>query len=212
MMADPAFGETEGGLQAPHVIKAGREYLMFYGDWENIALAKGVDGKTFARQLTPSGKSGLFSEGPGANTRDIMMLKVGDLWHGYYSAFPDQMGAVYLRTTNDFQKWSESKKVAFGGSAGTGKAAAECPFVYYHQPSGYYYLFRTQIYGAKAMTRVYRSKDPTDFGVNDDKYLVTQLPVAAPELVEHEGTLYMAALLPSLKGIQIAKVKWVEKQ
>jgi len=36
--------ETEGGLQAPHVIPLRNEYLMFYGDWEHIAMAKGVDG------------------------------------------------------------------------------------------------------------------------------------------------------------------------
>ena len=58
---------------------------------------------------------------------------------------------------------------------------------------------------------MYRSKDPTDFGVNDDKYLVATVPYAAPEIVEHEGQTYIAALLPSLKGIQIAKLKWVPK-
>jgi hypothetical protein len=57
-----------------------------------------------------------------------------------------------------------------------------------------------------AETRVYRSKDPTDFGINDDRYLVETLPVAAPEIIESHGQLYIAALLPSLKGIQIAKL------
>jgi hypothetical protein len=32
MEADPAFGETAGGLQAPHVLKIGAGYYMFYGD------------------------------------------------------------------------------------------------------------------------------------------------------------------------------------
>src|SRR5271156_4286361 len=57
MMADPNFGETEGGLQAPFVLKEGSDYYMFYGTWEHIAMAKSEDGKTFARQLTPDGKS-----------------------------------------------------------------------------------------------------------------------------------------------------------
>ncbi len=35
----PAFGETSGGLQAPYVTKIGKEYVMFYGDWENICKA-----------------------------------------------------------------------------------------------------------------------------------------------------------------------------
>ncbi len=89
MEADSAFGETLGGLQAPHVIKVGREYIMFYGDWEHICMAKGVDGKTFARQLLPNGKSGMFSEGPGNNTRDVMALRIGNLFHLYYTAYPN---------------------------------------------------------------------------------------------------------------------------
>jgi len=31
---------------------------------------------------------------------------------------------------------------------------------------------------------------------------------AVPEIIEHGGQLYMAALLPSLKGIQIARLRW----
>src|SRR5437764_224342 len=47
MMADPNFGETEGGVQAPFVLKEGSDYYMFYGDWEHISMAKSKDGKTF---------------------------------------------------------------------------------------------------------------------------------------------------------------------
>ena len=149
MEADAAFGETPGGLQAPHVVKIGSEYVMFYGDWENICKAKGVDGKTFARQLQPNGKAGMFTEGAGNNTRDVMVIRVGKLYHAYYTAYPDKQGADYVRTSKDLNTWSPSKKVAFGGAAGTGPFSAECPFVYYHKESGYYYLFRTQRYGAE---------------------------------------------------------------
>jgi hypothetical protein len=47
---------------------------------------------------------------------------------------------------------------------------------------------------------VYRSKDPTDFGVNNDKYLVGTIPYAVPEIIEHDGQAYIAALLPSLRA------------
>lgn len=212
MQADPAFGETAGGLQAPYVIKIGREYYMFYGDWENICLARSVDGKTFARQLTPGGKSGLFTEGPGLNTRDVMVLRIGKKYHAYYTATPKGKGYVYVRTSKDLRNWSASRAVAFGGAAGTRGGAAECPFVYYHQQSKYYYLFRTQRYGERAQTSVYRSKNPMEFGIDDDRYLLGTLPVAAPEIVEHEGQLYVAALLPTLKGIRVAKLKFVPKE
>lgn len=211
MEADPAFGETAGGLQAPYVVKIAGEYFMFYGDWENICKARSMDGKTFARQLQPNGKSGMFTEGPGNNTRDPMVIRVGKLYRAYYTAYPNQQGADYVRTSRDLKTWSASKMVAFGGVAGTSPYSAECPFVYYHKASGYYYLFRTQRYGANAQSSVYRSKDPMNFGVGDDRFLLGTLPVAAPEIVEHDGQLYIAALMPSLKGIHIARLKFTPK-
>src|SRR6185369_17338296 len=38
MQADPALGETRGGLQAPYVLRHANKYYMFYGDWANICL------------------------------------------------------------------------------------------------------------------------------------------------------------------------------
>jgi hypothetical protein len=211
MEADTAFGETLGCLQAPYVIKENNQYIMFYGDCENICKASGTDGKTFARQLQANNKAAMFTEGLGSNSRDVMVIKVGNTYYAYYSASGKKGNADFVRTSKDLNKWSASTLVAFGGAAGTGPWSAECPFVYFHKPTGYYYLFRTQIYGANAKTSVYRSKDPMKFGVDDDQYLVTTLPVAAPEIIEHQGQLYMAALLPSLKGIQIARLKFVPK-
>jgi len=212
MQADAAAGETPGGLQAPHVIRIGDIFHMFYGDWEHICLATGADGKTFARRPGPDGKTGMFSEGPGNNTRDPMAIRVGDRWHCYYTAYPNKEGSVYLRTSADLKLWSESKKVAFGGAAGTNPYSAECPFVFYHKESKYYYLFRTQRYGANAQTTVYRSADPADFGVNDDRCRVGTLPIAAPEIIEHEGRTFVAALLPGLDGIRIARLSWAPRK
>src|SRR5258705_1543401 len=62
MEARPDAGETAGGLQAPHVVKIGSLYHMLYGDWENICVATGENGKTFARRLNLNGKTGMFSE------------------------------------------------------------------------------------------------------------------------------------------------------
>jgi len=211
MMADPNFGETEGGLQAPFVLKEGSDYYMFYGDWEHIALAKSQDGKTFARQLTSEGKSGMFSEGPESNTRDPMVIKIGSLYYIYYTAHINAYGFDFARTSKDLLHWSKSTKVAYGGSQGSGGSSAECPFVYYHQASGYYYLLRNQVYGQNAKFSVYRSKDPLDFGRDNDRYLVETMPYAAPEIVDFEGQTYLAVLLPNLKGIQIARLKWGPK-
>ena len=188
---------------------------MLYGDWEHICLASSEDGKTFTRYRAKDGKPQLFSQSLNCNTRDPMALPINGLWHCYYTAYPDHQGAVFCRTSKDLAAWSGPTTVAFGGQAGTGPFSAECPFVVELFP-GQFYLFRTQRYGTNAITRVYQSTNPLDFGVQTDqrdvtpadKHLVASLPVAAPELVRWRGQWYIAYLLPSLKGIQLSKLKW----
>ena len=195
MKADPDVGETNGGLQAPHVIRRDGKFLMFYGDWQHIAMAASEDGKTFDRQLNRAGTVGLFDEGPGSNTRDPMVLPIGDVLYCYYTAYLGGRGADYCRMSwTNLGDWGPSKLVAFGGQAGTNPFSAECPHVVYLD--GYYYLFRTQRYGEDAQTSVYRSQDPLDFGIEDDRCFVGTLPVAAPEIIRHNGKWFIAALNP----------------
>jgi hypothetical protein len=207
MRADPRTGELEGGLQAPFVFRNGRSYKMFYGGWDDICSATSADGKKFERRLDAHGKVTLF--GSGGNKRDPMLLRIGDLWHCYYTAHPGDIGADYCRTSRDLRTWREERIVAKGGKAGSGPWSAECPFVVELQ-RGQFYLFRTQHYGLNQQTSVYFSHDPMDFGVDHDEgHFVYTLPVAAPEIIQHEGRYYIAALLPSLKGIQLARLEWV---
>jgi hypothetical protein len=207
MQADPNVGETAGGLQAPHVIRRNDEFLMFYGDWQHIALSTSADGKSFKRRLNRAGTVGLFDEGPDANTRDAMALQVGHEVFCYYTAYPGGKGADFCRrSSGDLKSWSDSKVVAFGGKAGTNPFSAECPHVV--KVGDVYFLFRTQKYGENAQTLVYRSDDPLDFGIDDDSKLVGSLPVAAPELIEHGAEWFIAALNPRLDGIRVARLEW----
>jgi hypothetical protein len=221
MEADPALGETPGGLQAPHVIKLGDTWHMLYGDWVNICHATSKDGKAFTRVVQPNGRTGMFSEGPAANTRDIMLLPHDGRWYAYYTCHPNSQGMDCLRTTTDFKQWSDSKVVAFGGQASTGPWSAECPHVVKLGDAGFY-LFRTQSYGSPekgdirkrgpAKTSVYHSNDPAMFGINqDERYFSCTLPVAAPEIILHEGQYYIAAINEgALDGIRIARLKWAK--
>jgi hypothetical protein len=196
-------------LQAPHVIVIDDVYHMLYGDWCNICLATSHDGKQFERFAGDDGRPQLFGDDrpdEWVNARDPMVLAVGETFHCYYTAFPGRKGSVYCRTSRDLKRWSEPITVAFGGQAGTKFYSAECPHAVFRH--GWYYLFRTQRYGQNAQTSVYRSKDPLDFGIDDDRHFIGRLPVAAPEIVRHEGQDYIAVLLPSLAGIQIARLKW----
>lgn len=137
------------------------------------------------------------------------MLPVGALFYAYYTAFPERRGSVFCRISADLDHWSHSIRVAYGGQAGTSPYSAECPHVVLHEPSGRYYLFRTQSYGEKARTSVYRSENPLAFGIDDDRTFVGLLPVAAPEVVLDGKETYIASLLPSLKGIRVARMAWV---
>ena len=207
MRADAKFGERPGGLQAPFVFRDGGRFVMFYGGWDAICSASSTDGKHFERQLNAEGKATLFGERSG-NTRDPMVLRVGGAWHCYYTAHPQNQGAGYCRTSPDLRQWSGPRVVARGGRAGTGPSSSECPFVVELAP-GEFYLFRTQQYGEDAQTSVYFSRDPLDFGVdNDEGHFVCTLPVAAPEIIRYKHHWFIAALLPSLKGIQVSHLAW----
>jgi hypothetical protein len=217
MDADPSVGEAPGGLQAPHVIKIGRTYHMFYGDWVNICHATSKDGKNFTRVLGKEGETGMFNEGDGEHARDPMVLKVGDRYHCYYTAHSmrspasNHRGVNYCRISTDLQNWGPSRIVAEGSVYGKGPYCAECPHVICLPESKQYYLFNTQRYGRRQHATVFRSADPLHFGINDNRFEVTTLPVAAPEIILHGGRYYIASLMPSLEGIQIARLKWVKK-
>lgn len=209
MRGDPTFGERPGGLQAPFVIRQGDKWLMFYGDWVNICLAESEDGKTFRRASIGGKGPQLFTEGDGNNARDPMLVNIDGVWHCYYSAMPGDQGAMFVRQSPDLRDWTHSKpiKVLAGGSPGLLWYQAECPHVVHRR--GYYYLFRTSNYRDHPMTTVYRSKDPTDFGLNDDAKIVATLPVAAPEIILRNGRYWIAALNPQLDGIRVTRLHFV---
>ncbi len=212
MQADPKLGETIGGLQAPHVIRHQGRYLMFYGDWGRICLAESEDGKQFKRVLNQKGQPDLFT-GPYGNTRDPMVVQIDDRFYCYYMGHQEDeqiQSAIFCRTSQDLKTWSDPVMVSGGGAQATQDrwygGDAECPFVLRYDD--HFYLFRNQRYGPTNLNTQYRSPDPLDFGVDSDRYQISTLPVAAPEIVRHDGQYYIAALTPELNGIRIARLKW----
>jgi len=204
---DARIGEMAGGMQAPHVVRTGGKFRMYYGDYRHICLAESEDGKTF-KKILRNDVAGLFGEGPTALARDPMLLKVGPRWYCYYAAHRDERHGIWLRTTKDLLNFSEPRRVLTGGQAGKNWWNFECPHVV--RVGGWFYLFHTQNYApGKQQTSVYRSADPTYFGIHDDSNFVCHLPVAAPELMQHEGRWYLASLSPNLDGIRIAPLRWL---
>lgn len=161
MQAKVELGETEGGLQAPHVITEGETYYMFYGDWNRICLARSADGKSFDRVLGKNGHPALFT-GPYENSRDPMVLNVNGLFHCYYTGhreYAQPAAAVFCRTSPNLRDWSAPVIVCAGGTA-AGQTDwhggdCECPFVV--ERNGLFCLFRNQRYGVDNLSTQYCS-------------------------------------------------------
>ena len=90
----------------PKFSLASKIVAVSYGDWFNICFATSKDGKTFERVIQPDGKTGVFTEGIGFNTRDAMLIQIAGLWHCYYTASPHDRGYAYCRTSSDLKTWS----------------------------------------------------------------------------------------------------------
>lgn len=223
MEADTTLGEASGGLQAPYVIREDSIFYMFYGDWGDICLAKSKNGKNFKRIINETGTPALFS-GPMNNTRDPMALKIDGKFYCYYTGhlrrqdpLYDTSGiiaAIFCRTSENLEDWSKAVMVSGGGRVADmdswGGGDAECPFVVAIEDK--FVLFRNQLYGPNNLNTEYCSDDPLNFGVNDDEFEVGQLPVAAPEIIRYRDEYYIAALMPDLKGIRIARLRFLKKE
>jgi len=201
------LGEAAGGLQAPHVVKANEQYVMAYGDWEHICFAASGDGKNFERIVQPHGKTGVFGEGPDANTRDPMLIRIDDTWYCYYTAIRHGQGYGFCRSSPDLKTWGFPLVVSYGGRVGPGPWFNECPHVVEVLPGEFVY-FRNQFYGQGQTNWAYYSRNPLNFGIDDDTDLVARLPVAAPEIILHEGRYYIASLKPGLDGVRIARLRF----
>ena len=218
-VADPSLGETPGGMQAPYMIKEDGVFYLFYGDWRRICLAKSMDGKNFERILGGNGQPDLFSEyGYGGDhffsqARDPMVIKRGNTYYCYYTSHvedPVNDGAAFCRTSLNMEDWSESVMVSRTPpyNNNSPRYSDECPHVVYLPEHNLYYLFVTQTYGKWSHTTVYASPNPMYFGIDDDSRVVCTLPIAAPEIIFHEGQYYLVALTDELDGVRMARLKW----
>jgi hypothetical protein len=213
MEADPKFGETPGGLQAPNVIYHNGEYFLFYGDWFNICAASGSDGISFSRVLGVDGQSRAFLSGETTSNRDPHVMEYQGKFYLYYTGIIGGKGSIFCRVSDDLQTWGNPVMVNCGGTSGSGLSDAECPFVIFHPDEQLFYLFRTHTLngGERYATSVYSSSDPLNFGIDNDDLMVAALPEEAVRLVQHEGRTYIAALKPDLTGMMMARMKWVRR-
>lgn len=201
-------GHVVEAIGAPYFKIIGDTYYCFYHSGGMRAMTS-QNGVNYQRADFGENRGNLLFPNGG---RDIMIAKFGDLYYAYSTVTTaDRKCHIELRTSPDLLSWSKPKIVSQGGKAGNDHVSAESPFVV--EMDGYYYLFRAS--SMTFLTYVYRSPHPTDFGIEDDKYLIAEFHIKAPELVHHQGQWYISDLHSDLhkgvhnfQGIRIAKLQW----
>jgi hypothetical protein len=217
---DRHFGGSSQGemIQSPYVVREDGRYWLFYGGGyadgghyhrlNSICLATSEDGVEFTRYRNRYGDSVLFY-GPGP-ARDPCLIEIDGLWHMYYSGGETgfvEPNKIYVRTSKDLVSWSASREVCWGGSIGYHGSSAECPHVVHR--GGAFYLFRTENY-PQGKTYVFRSEDPYDFGLDDDKNLVAQIDAAAVEVIVDGAKEYLSSNKDVWGGVHLHHLSWVD--
>ena len=200
-------GQRTETMGAPFFMKENSKYYCFYHS-AGFRLMESDNGIDFHRSLDDNGSNLLYPDGG----RDIMVLKIGDMYYGYSTITTKNnsgqlISYVNLKTSDDLRHWNGNKIVCQGGKESAGGVAFESPFVVHLD--GYFYLFRASSTTFK--TYVYRSIDPTYFANNDDSNLITEFDLKAPEVFEYEGQWYISDL-SDFQGIKLAKLEWVKDE
>jgi beta-fructofuranosidase len=204
LTADPAAGESH--IWAPHVIFHNGLYYLYYvgGTPDHAAYRMHLATSTDLTTWTRSAANPLFTDG--FDARDPMVTRVGPQWVMYYTANRTPQGGnhqVAFRTSTDLVHWS-GKQVAFEHSAaGTSGGPTESPFVVFR--GGWWYLSVCCDAGYKD-TRVYRSRDPFHFSVND---LAGRVDAHAAEIVtEPSGATWVTGAGWGQGGLHLAPLSF----
>lgn len=200
---DPKLGENH--LWAPHVIKKGDTYYMFYCAGSlvsnyhyQINLATSKDLRTWTR----SSKNPIFKDFYDA--RDPMVLLVGDTYYLYYTANLDKEDnhhIVNVRTSKNLLDWSPARVAFIHPEKGTFGGPTESPFVVHY--GDHFYLFCGPD-GDYHATKVYRSANPYQW---EYKPIYT-FPSHAAEVVQDGNNWYASAAGWDRDGVYLAPLTW----
>lgn len=160
--ADVEAGETH--VWAPHVIREGEHFLMFYTGGTpdsaryRIQLATSPDLWEWDRDAAAP----LFEDG--FDARDPMVRWINDQWVLYYTRTSTPTGGnhqVAARTSSDLISWSEPRVVFESDAVGTFGGPTESPFVF-PVPDGHggsQWVLSVCDAGVYDVTRLYASND-----------------------------------------------------
>lgn len=225
----PVVEEDGKGSWAPHIVKHGDTYFMYYAtDAEGIVTTNPGEENASPTMLYMATSTDLYTwnnetqsikmDRPGRFNRDPMILKVDDKWLMYATWIEAETGrsVVSLYETSDLYNWTfEGYALTVGGNAPhVSWGSTESPFVFYRD--GYYYLSVTLTdsgHSTYENTAIFRSSNPRNFGYYDgskeqaeDCEYVTSLPLHAPEYIESDGEWYVTTCgWKNLSSHEVAK-------
>ncbi|MCG8306927.1 MAG: hypothetical protein MI975_05995 [Cytophagales bacterium] len=204
---------VERVLWAPHLIRDGNAYVMFYNagnlqqnapnyaSWGTLHKAKSQDMFNWERhEFNP-----LFSD-PG-HARDSYVMKHNYEYYYYYTRTfneVDLRSCVAVRKGPDLNHWSGPKivhiqpfEVDWGGDA-------ESPAVIYKD--GLFYLFICLAMTEYNLTHVYWSEDPMNFPREN---LVTEIEAHAAEVIDAGAQGWFISNTGwDKKGLYLARLEW----
>jgi hypothetical protein len=201
-------------LWAPHVIRDGEKWYMFYNignrqanapdyaSWGQLCMATSTDLFHWTRYpYNP-----LFSD-PG-HARDSYIMKYRGQYYYYYTRVyneTDFRSCVSVRTGPDLLHWSAPRIVHVQPYKVYWAGDAESPFVV--RKKKLFYLFVCRAMTQYNRTDVYWSEDPLHFPTEN---LVCSLPVHAAEIIhdKKEGW-FISNTGWDKKGLYLAPLKWV---
>ncbi|HEV7298203.1 MAG TPA: hypothetical protein VGN72_02480 [Tepidisphaeraceae bacterium] len=213
LTADPAAGETH--LWAPHVLRHGGMYYMYYCAGGNndeqyrIHLATSPDLRQWQR----------VADNPvvtaGFHGRDPCVIRVRDQWVMYYTATSEPAGGWHIvaaQVSDDLVHWREPRTVFTCRFKGKWGGGTESPFVV--EKDGAFYLFigprsisDDYDYGRDYdRTQVFASRDPFHFDINE---MVGEIPAHAAEVAQDlDGQWYVSRCGWGRGGLYLAPLMW----
>lgn len=200
---------NEEVLWAPHILKVGNEYYMFYcaghPDHQKYQINLAISKNLYTWQRYKDNP--LFMDGYDGRDPFIFRDEPNKRWILYYTATSKPWGGYHIvaaKTSNDLLHWSTDRYVVFRDTAkGTWGGNTESPQVI--KRGAWYYLFIGP--GANyRTTKVYRSHDLFNW---DQEDLVATLESHAAELVvDEQNNWFISSCGLEQGGLYLAPFYW----
>ncbi|HEY0866808.1 MAG TPA: hypothetical protein VGE01_05505, partial [Fimbriimonas sp.] len=197
----------ENILWAPHIVKKGDTYWMFYcagsrrSNYDfRIHAATSKDLRTWTRVK----RNPMFEDFYDA--RDPMVLKVGDTYYMYYTAnwdTGDTNHIVSVRTSKDLLKWSRARVAFVDKGIGTWGGNTESPFVVPYGDHFYLFIGPGDDYRS---TKVYRSPNPYAWDLSQE--VATIRSHAAEVVQDRQGRWHITSCGWDADGLYLAPLAW----